>query len=208
MKKYILFYLLTTINFLHAQELKLTFPFPEIRKGKEIQVDYFLKNQYDNQNEIKGSVVINSPSKDTGSIVIGPFTLTINGKTFTSDSAKIRVIEPLPNVTSGVWLHLVDFYGSYFLIIEQKIESDEKQHEFVSIKDNIKKDGIRFSFVSSNESSNNFQDKDGFFKTVKSKITSVQIIKDLNFKGKFKIEKQYFNNIPENFDFPLLIISE
>lgn len=53
---------------------------------------------------------------------MGPISLSLNGKIFTSNSLRIAVAPKLPNVKTGFWVNFQTYNNVPYIIIEQRID--------------------------------------------------------------------------------------
>jgi len=186
---------------------------PAPRVGDEIKISFSLKDM--DERFGNGDLKLYEKLTESGTINIGPFTFTIGGKVYESDVLTINVAPKLPdNVKDGLWIRLVDFKDSKYLIIEQRISNQWKRekksdNEFtMSHGDGVKyadfkrqileNNGLMINSSSSSSSSQIIDDKDLFGAgTVSYKIQVFEFQKTDKFKQRVKIDKDAFTNLPD-----------
>jgi hypothetical protein len=209
-KLFLIFLLLCSFSVL-SQQLKLRVNYPEPRRGDEIALSVFLEEEDLATRPIEGDFKFNHYTQDTGSVSIGPISLTINGIKYTTDSVKVRVIEKLPNVDSGIWVRIVEFNQVEYLVIEERISYLKAKGSpiFIELVDySINEAGLKVSLKSSSSFTQYIKDKYDENISVHYKISVFEIKKENFFKGNFKIGRQYFRDVEEGTKIPEIVIKK
>jgi hypothetical protein len=192
-------------------ELSINNPAPRV--GDEIKISFSLKDL--DERFGNGDLKLYETLTESGTINIGPFTFTIGGKVYESDVLTINVAPKLPEkVKDGLWVRLVEFKDSRYLIIEQRISNQWKKEKksdsdftishgdgvtYTDFKREIlENNGLKIISSSSSSSSQIIDDKDIFGAgTVSYKIQIFEFEKTDKFKQRVKIDKDAFINFPD-----------
>lgn len=160
----------------------------------------------------RGSLKITEVFKDTGDVVIGPFTFIIGGETYTTNSIKLNVRAPLPDdAREGLWVSTVRLDNQYFVVVEQRIPNsikrDSKDPNTIAINDSdanfaeLDTDKLYdrgLELISSSESTDNqFLGKDTNTGVVTYKVTAYKFRALKNFGGSLKIDRSFFIKLPK-----------
>ncbi len=161
----------------------------------------------------RGSLRITEVFKDTGNVVIGPFTFVIGGDTYTTNSIKLNVRPPLPDeVREGLWISTLRLNNQYFIVVEQRIPNsfkrDRSDPNTITINsadasfaelDTDKLYGHGLELISSSESTDNrFLGKDTNTGVVSYKVTSYKFKALRNFSGTLRIDRSFFQGLPKS----------
>jgi len=208
----------------YAQDIKIHLNNPQPRVGQvvSLSIDVSFLDTIFNLNMDSSIQMTNSyygfnnlnktlTFKDTGDFLIGPFSVEINGRTYTSDSIKVNVLPALP-IEEGVWVRSVKFKDADYLIIEQMIKNkpNKRKGNTMSLggiqadKDDFAKivekpeDGVKIRFRSSNLQTVNDNiemfDLKAIGFTYMMKIYVVEF--DNDFTEGFELTKKYIENLP------------
>ena len=211
-KTTLIFFILFFSSFsLFSQNLKFELKFPEPRRGDEIILSVFLEEGGLATKPIDGDFKLRHYTQDTGSVSIGPISLTVNGRNYTTDSIKVRIIEKLPNVDSGVWIRVVKFNNVEYLIMEERISYQRAKGSpvFIGLSEYlINETGLKISMKSSSSYTQKIKDKYDEDKSVHYKISVFDIKKEDSLKGDFKIGRQYFRDVEEGINVPEVVIKK
>jgi hypothetical protein len=97
------------------------------------------------------SIYYNVVSPDTGKFVIGPLNVTIDQKTYSTNTLSYNVVEALPIIDKGVWFRQVDIdQNSFYLIIEQHIPMhDTTSHpsKYATLFETVPEDNHAIKFI-------------------------------------------------------------
>ena len=148
------------INRLLGQDvLRMEITDPEPRVGDEVTISIestfffnMIKAELDSNislgftmdNKIE-SMDIEITFSDTGTVTLGPYQMTMNGKTFTTSTLTVHVIPALPDV-EGVWVRYVQSESGQYIVIDQNISNDN----LAKMTKKEKSDPNEFSYFAEN----------------------------------------------------------
>jgi len=220
-------------SFAQPSQLHTYNPIP--RLGEEIQITFSLRKQdltslaekddmTQEERDIladnfigSGSFKTNKVATDTGTVTIGPFSLTFGERTYHTGVLTLKVYPKLPsNIRQGMWMRYVEIGEHGYLITEQRVDTKpktEKTSTGVSFsmgdaadvayaelnKSKMEKLGLKIISSSTNTATDTV-DKIGdeiFSGTVNYKRCTYTIEKQVNFKGPIELTKKLFDNFPD-----------
>lgn len=175
-----------------AQQLKLSVNNPAPRVGDELSVSY---NIDDPQKGILGIGAVSLMPmflSASGAVKIGPVSITLNGKTYRSDSLSLNVTPSLPpGMKEGVWIRKVISNNVAYIIIEQRYEEGLKKLTELLV-DKVNKLGVNVTFESSQQSI-----QSTLLGAVQYRI-SIHRFANVAQAEMMKLDKAFFSNLPEN----------
>lgn len=148
-----------------------------------------------------GDLKISQVFSDTGKVKIGPFRFSILDKEYETNSLTLRVYPKLSDqIKDGLWVRSVDFGGQSYLIIEQRISSEWEIAKFAQLdRDRLEAAGLDIVTSTSKSESQVLDKKNSIGSApVKYKISTYKFKRSPRFKGKVKIDKNYFIDFPSN----------
>jgi hypothetical protein len=139
MKRFLItIFLITYCFFCYAQQLHISLSTPQPRLGESFRISIdidtlnktffsFLKNKFTlspvrNECQENPNIGVEATATKLGRNEIGPLTLELNGKKFTTDKIIFDVTDSLPAVNQGFWIRKIKVSDSvYLLLIDQRI---------------------------------------------------------------------------------------
>ena len=227
MRHLIIFFLFSS-DLAVGQNLVLRVFNPAPRFGQEILVSVRITDYYhpldsidgDQERDLgEGQIKFNSWALDTGTMHIGPFTLVVNGVVYKSDSIHLKIDQPLPAETLGLWIRQITFRQRDYLIVEQRIPGEwrklktTKKNEFGSRFssegefgeldiDSFDPSQIRLSltFSTSKIEAAGQRFRGGNADTT-YKVYVYEVTKGPKFSGGYQIKRSQFNKLPNEIKF-------
>ncbi|WP_299157592.1 hypothetical protein [uncultured Tenacibaculum sp.] len=223
-----------SLNTIGQKKLKIEIDNPEPRVGQSVTfsinvdflTDYFKKELGKNIDLTRSSSIFGMQSDNFERVIIfekakkyevGPFDFEFNGKKYTTEIIKVKVLPKLP-MENGLWLRTTESDGQQYLILEQLISNESNKtdnenggyshtiggvkpegKEFAELNEELTK-GVELSNYSS--ATNTLKPEGaGLFDTGFSySIKKYKIKFEENFNGEYIITETDFKNLPEKFD--------
>ncbi len=221
--------ILFPINLALGQNLIISVSNPSPRLGQEINVYLRITDYYNPLDSIdgdierdlgRGQIELNSWALDTGIVKIGPIAIVVNGVTYKSDSIELRVEQPLPAETLGLWIRQITFRDRDYLIVEQRIPGEWKDTkpknkntfgtEFTSEKyefgeletDSFDASKVKlFHKYSTKRIDAAGQRLRGGNANTTYKVSVYEIRKGPKFRGEYEIKREQFKKLPRDIKF-------
>lgn len=206
-------------------EISLNNPAPRVDEKIEVTLRIpgnedeppFGEPSYIAEGEIRFMQVV----QDTGMLTLGPFSLVVNKKEYTSYPVEVKIYPSLPPVRSGLWVRQVSFLYKDYLIVEQRIPGEWKAGVtqgsmrtapvfdtshiiFAKIDpESIDPDQLTLELTHSTTYSQESGEKQVLHGYVDThyKRTVYEIKKGPDFKGSYELRRRNFINLPHNTDF-------
>ncbi len=240
MKKSFVVILFATIGLkVFAQDFNLEVSNPFPRVGEKIYVKYeilhpdsaliIVKEEYRNNPPLLSCKEPNNilvtgnfeynPFQSKREVALGPISLNLNGKKYTSNSIRITIGPKLPNVKTGFWVNFQTYNNIPYIIIEQRIdkriESTMGYNPGTNGKDFVEIDPKAFNSDNMVISSPWFATGTSFLEGNSSlsenqysfKKTVYKIWTNENYNGDFLLTKDYFKNFSNNLKYTPVKIS-
>jgi hypothetical protein len=203
-----------------GDEIEITFSVKESDLGHIESKDKKTKEDYNairDNNLGSGSFKINELMTDTGNVIIGPFSFTIEGKVYTTDTLVIKVHPKLPNdIKDGIWIRYTKYNDKGYLIVEQRVSNEPKVKNtstgrtvsldndgitFAELdQDKFEAFGVDINYSSTKSSMQTLEEtNDNIFSGMVSyKISTYTFKFRQDFKGPIKLGKNLFKYFPDN----------
>jgi hypothetical protein len=225
----IIFFVVLTEAWGQNSRLETNNPIP--RQGEEVQIQFTIdkrdlteleskekktKEEYNklwDNNVGRGSLKITQFVSDTGRIKIGPFSFTVDGTTYVTNTLTLNVLPKLPgNIRNGIWIRYTEVDDIGYLVIEQRVPRgpqkkagsqgtslslDNDGIEFADL-DREKFEKLGFKIISSSTSSSMQtvdQVGDDLFSTFVNYHESTYTFEKANLRGTLTIDKNLFVNL-------------
>lgn len=229
-KTLLLISLFTCILSVNAQNIGLKTINPEPRVGQSISItldlDFikdYIKETLPSGTELTGFSLFSKYSydilvSDTGNFQIGPYEFEFNDKKYQTDSIILHVIPTLEK-KEGIWIRLIEYDSTQFLIVEQYLENQWEKNKKSKAKSSkslrtsdlkfaalIEKpiDGLYFYQRQSTRNSVFVDDKNPFGASLGY---SRQIYRVSNETGKeIVLTKKFFEHLPKKVKIPKIKI--
>ncbi len=161
----------------------------------------------------RGSFRITEVFKDTGNVVVGPFTFVIGGETYVTNSIKLSVRPALPEgAREGLWVSSIRLNNQYYVVVEQRVPTSFKRDSNDPNTITLNSSGVNFAeldtdklhergleLISSSESTDNqFLGKDISTGVVSYKVTAYKFRALKNFSGSIKLDRSFFPGLPKH----------
>lgn len=157
----------------------------------------------------KGSLYFNKAFEEEGPVSLGPLSFKIEAKEFTSDTISLTIYPKLPNVRTGVWVRVLTYNSTNYIILDQRISSIKKSNQtdldeqaFIEINES-KLIGSKLKIVSKRRQSGTYF-IDGEInrseREYKYRTTIYIVSADSDYKNDFTLSQECFINVPENSD--------
>lgn len=234
MKKSFVIILFVTVGLkVFAQDFNLEVSNPFPRVGEKIYVKYeilhpdsaliIVKEEYRNKPPllsckepnnilVKGNFEYN-PFQSKREVALGPISLNLNGKIFTSNSLRIAVAPKLPNVKTGFWVNFQTYNNVPYIIIEQRIDKEIEptmgfntgtyDRDFVEIDPKIFNSDDMITLDSWFTRGTSFLEGDSSLteNQYSFKKTIYKIWMNENYNKDFLLTKNYFKNYSNNLNY-------
>jgi hypothetical protein len=221
---------LITLPLLFAAYLKLYLNNPAPRVSDELGIEFqmgtngVLDRPEPGMNAV-GTIKLNNLRSDSGWVWIGPFSMSIDGVVYKTDSVHLWIAPNLPAEETGFWMRQVESDGRQLLILEQRMPLKQKvgkgsdrgtteitwtagDEDFASIDQaSLEGTGVFMDFKYSQSNQQTIRVNNGLdYLFVYYKFSVYEIHKSAEFKGELELKRKHFVKFPSGVPLETIMI--